>query len=156
MRDHHGCAEPLSLDPAGIYGSGPGEVLAAPTLDSGGEARLNILKVNFDELYRRHLCRHSQVGINVIHLAAVFGSYLGLFGLALPVVASPWPLLAIPALYIIALGFNVPARVLLASTLFVVGFFAMFLWLPPLPMWFCLGLVVLCHVIQNWSHRIYD
>jgi hypothetical protein len=30
------------------------------------------------------------------------------------------------------------------------------LWLPALPAWFCLALIVLSHVIQNWSHRIYD
>jgi hypothetical protein len=125
-------------------------------MDLGNEARLNILKVYFEELYRRHLCRHAQFGINVIHLAAVFGSYLGLFGLALAVIDSPWPLLAIPVLYFVLLVFNVPGRVFLASVFFVAAFFGIFLCLPALPAWFCLALIVLSHVIQNWSHKIYN
>jgi hypothetical protein len=129
--------------------------VVSPAVALGDEARLNILKVNFDELYRRHLCRHSQFGINVIHLAAVVGSYLGLFGLAVALVDSPWPLLVIPLPYFVLLGFNVPKRVLLASILFVAGFCAFFLWLPSLPVWFSLALIVLSHVIQNWSHKIY-
>jgi hypothetical protein len=156
MRNYHGCAEPISLDAPVVGTQGPGENVASPAVESGDKVRLNILKVNFEELYRRHLCRHSQFGINVIHLAAVFGSYWGLFGLALAVVGSPWPLLAIPVLYFLLLVFNVPGRVFLASVLFVAGFFGMFLWLPPLPVWFCLALIVLSHVIQNWSHKIYS
>ena len=35
--------------------------------------------VDFAELYARHLCRHSQFGINVIHLAALFGVWFGVF-----------------------------------------------------------------------------
>ena len=37
--------------------------------------------VEFDELYARHLCRHSQFGINVTHLAALFGVWFGVYGL---------------------------------------------------------------------------
>ena len=42
---------------------------------------MNPFRVNFQELYARHLCRHSQYGINVIHVAAVFGIYLALAGI---------------------------------------------------------------------------
>ncbi|MEQ9406153.1 MAG: hypothetical protein RIK87_00445 [Fuerstiella sp.] len=37
---------------------------------------MNLFRVNFEELYRRHLCRHGHFGINVLHLAAVAGIYL--------------------------------------------------------------------------------
>jgi hypothetical protein len=125
-------------------------------VEATGAARLNIFKVNFGELYARHLCRHSQFGINVNHLAAVFGSYLGLFGLAQAIIDSPWVLLAIPVPYFIMLAWNVPLRVLLASFLFVAGFFAIFfLWLSPLPVWLCLVLLVVSHFAQNWAHKFY-
>jgi hypothetical protein len=130
--------------------------MAAPEVAASGAAPLNILKVNFQELYERHLCRHSQFGINVIHLATVIGSYLGVFGLAAALVDIPWVLLAIPVPYFAVLAVNVPVRVLLASVLFVAGFFALFFALPALPVWLCLVLIVLSHWIQNWSHKIYD
>ena len=40
---------------------------------------MNVLSADFQELYERHLCRHSQFGINVAHLACVVGTYLAYF-----------------------------------------------------------------------------
>jgi hypothetical protein len=64
-------------------------------------------------------------------------------------------LLAIPALYFVLLAFNVPPRVLAASLLFMVLFFAFFFALPPLPVWLSLALLVLSHKVQAWSHKLY-
>ena len=51
---------------------------------------MNLFKVNFLELYERHLCRHSQYGINVIHLISVIGSYLALFAIAFRLFENVW------------------------------------------------------------------
>jgi hypothetical protein len=116
---------------------------------------MNLFRVNFQELYKRHLCRHSQFGINVIHLAAVFGSYLALFALALKVAGSPWALLAILVTYLAALSLNLPLHVLLASLLFVALFCVLLFYLPPVPIWAALVLLILSHKGQAWSHKIY-
>jgi hypothetical protein len=115
--------------------------------------RLSLLRVNFAELYERHLCRHSQYGINVSHLATVVGCYLGVFGLLGRVIEAPWPLLTIPLVYLAILAINAPARLLAACALFMGLFFALFLSLPTWPVWLSVGLIVLSHQVQNWSHR---
>jgi hypothetical protein len=122
---------------------------------------MNLLRVNFQELYERHLCRHSQYGINVIHLATVIGTYLALFGIASWLFESWWVLLAIPLPYLAALAFNIPLRVLAVTLVFLGLFFVVFFMLffspyalPLLPVW-CILLIILCHQIQNWSHKIY-
>jgi hypothetical protein len=121
---------------------------------------MNMLHVNFPELYQRHLCRHSQYGINVVHLATVIGSYLGVFWmigwLLAWVIDMPWVLMLIPLPYFVVLAFNVPVRVLAACVAFIAGFFALFFATPALPVWLCPVLLVLCHVVQNWSHRVWN
>jgi hypothetical protein len=117
--------------------------------------RLNLLKVNFQELYERHLCRHSQYGLNLAHLATVVGCYLGIFALLSQLMEPPWVLAVLPLPYLAVLAFNVPLRVLLASGVFVAAFLAMFFAVPPLPLWLALLLIPLCHLLQNWSHKIW-
>ncbi|OAI54601.1 hypothetical protein AYO44_03405 [Planctomycetaceae bacterium SCGC AG-212-F19] len=117
---------------------------------------MNMLRVNFPELYQRHLCRHSQYGINVVHLATVIGSYLALFWIAAWVIDVPWILLAIPLPYFVVLGVNVSARVLAACVVFVAGFFVLFFSIPAPPVWLCPVVLVVCHLVQNWSHRLWD
>jgi hypothetical protein len=116
---------------------------------------MNILKVNFQEIYDRHLCRHSQFGINLIHLAAVGVTYLALFAIAARFPISPWILLAIPAAYAVALAFNVPFHVLAACVVFMALFFGVFLTMPPVPIWLSIVLIIASHQVQNLSHRIY-
>jgi hypothetical protein len=116
---------------------------------------MNIAKVNFQELYERHLCRHSEYGINVIHLAAVLVSYTALFALAAVLVDPAWALLAVPVVYLVLLACNVPPRVLAACLLFLVLFFALFFALPPVPVWLSLVLLVVAHKAQAWSHKVY-
>jgi hypothetical protein len=116
---------------------------------------LSVLSADFGELYRRHLCRHSQYGINVIHVLSVIGVYLGLFALLYQLVQSEWVLLGITVPYLLILVFNLPFRVfvvnLLVMGLIVLGAAA----LPEVSWWWYLPGIVLSYKIQVWSHRIY-
>ena len=58
---------------------------------------MNPLHANFEELYRRHLCRHSQFGINMLHIVSVVGTYLRCFGLVYSLVKSEWITVALTA-----------------------------------------------------------
>ena len=116
---------------------------------------MNLLKVNFLELYERHLCRHSQYGINVIHLISVIGSYLALFAIAFRLLDNVWVWMAVPLVYSVLVAFNLPLRVLGATLVFLIGFFALFFLLPSIPLWVSLVVLVLSHEIQQWSHKIY-
>ena len=75
---------------------------------------MNPLNVNFERLYRRQLCRHAQFGINVLHMVAVAGIYLPLFGIAAAVlslagVEHRWPILAALTLpWFVTVALNVP------------------------------------------------
>jgi hypothetical protein len=116
---------------------------------------MNPFNVNFSELYQRHLCRHSQYGNNVVHLATEIGTYAGVFSLARKMVEPPW-LFLVPVPYFLVLAFQVPMRVLLVCIAFVALFLAVLLSLPELPIWLSLGLIVICYFVQNWSHKLYD
>jgi hypothetical protein len=117
---------------------------------------MNVLSVNFQELYERHLCRHSQLGINVIHLAAVVGTYLALYGLLYGLVPSAWALVGVAVPYLAVLAVNVPGRVFLVNVLFIALLFAAFFALPRLPFWAYLVAIVVCHRLQSWSHKVYS
>jgi hypothetical protein len=116
---------------------------------------MNLFKVNFRELYERHLCRHSQYGINVIHLISVIGSYLALFAIAFRLRENVWVWMAVPLVYSVLVAFNLPLRVLAASLVFMAGFFALFFLLPSIPLWVSFVVLVLSHEIQQLSHKIY-
>lgn len=117
---------------------------------------MNPFHADFAELYRRHLCRHSQFGINVIHVLAVFGIYIALAGIIYTLVGSEWMLLGIILPYLAVVAFNVPFRVLLANVIFMALFFTLFLYLPKLPWWVYLLSIPLFYKIQAWSHKIYN
>lgn len=117
---------------------------------------MNPFNVNFQELYQRHLCRHSQYGINVIHVAAVFGIYLALAGIICSLVESEWPLLGIIIPYLAIVAFNVPVRVLLGNVLFMALFFEVFMLLPRLPWWSYILAIPMLYKIQAWSHKVYN
>jgi hypothetical protein len=122
---------------------------------------VNVLSVNFQELYERHLCRHSQFGINVVHLASVVGTYLALYGIVYWLVRSEWVLLGIAAPYLVVLAPNVPGRVFLVSVVFMALFFMGFFFmasfaLPSLSVWWYLLGVVVFYKIQAWSHKVYS
>jgi hypothetical protein len=124
---------------------------------------MNILRVDFAELYRRHLCRHSQPGINVAHLGSVaityFGGFLLIAHLLSLLEAPPWLLPAALVPYFVVLACNLPVRLLAVSVLGFASLLAAVFLLPPLPTWLALPLsavlIVLGHKSQAWSHRIW-
>jgi len=116
---------------------------------------MNVWSANFQELYERHLCRHSQFGINVIHLASVVGTYLALYGILYGLVSSAWVLFAIAVPYVVILASNIPVRVFLVNVAFLGLFFAVFLALPRLPVWWYVMGIVVFYKIQAWSHKVF-
>ena len=60
---------------------------------------MRLLLVEFHELYARHLCRHSQLGINVAHLIALFATWYAIYGLLFWSVGIEWMLAVLAAEY---------------------------------------------------------
>ena len=124
---------------------------------------MNILKVDFLELYERHLCRHSQLGINIAHLGSVAITYFGAFLLVAQVIAwvgGPWWLLPAALVpYLVVLALNLPPRLLAAMLVFYALFLPLVVLLPPFPAWLVLpvsvALIALGHKSQAWSHRVW-
>jgi hypothetical protein len=116
---------------------------------------MNLLSVDFQELYQRHLCRHSQFGINMAHLASVLGTYVIVGSLVYALAAPTWTLLALVVPYLAILAFNIPLRVFLLNMVFI-GMLLLVCWtLPPFPVWCYPLLLLLFHKLQAWSHKIY-
>lgn len=116
---------------------------------------MRLLLVEFDELYARHLCRHSQTGINVIHLIALAGIWYAVYGLLYWLIPIDW-LLAVPAgLYLAVLAPSLPARILAATALFLALIIAAVLLLPQPPFWVFLIVMPVLYKVQSWSHRFY-
>jgi len=115
---------------------------------------MNPLRANFRELYQRHLCRHSQYGLNVNHLVAVAGTYLGLFGI-IYWLGGWWALAAVTVPYLAVLALNVPARVFAVLLVAVAGLYGLFAALPDLPVWVYAIVIVVCHRVQQWGHKVY-
>jgi hypothetical protein len=121
-----------------------------------GETFVNLFRVNFQELYRRHLCRHSQFGLNVWHLIAVVGIYYSLYGIAFALPGAPWIVGSVLTAYFVILAVNVPWRVLLLDVAVVGALLAVTLAVPQVPVWIHLILLVIWHRFQVWQHRVYD
>jgi hypothetical protein len=117
---------------------------------------MSVLSVNFRELYERHLCRHSQFGINVIHLVSLVGTYLAVFGLIYGLVESEWVLVGLAIPYLLLLATNLPMRVFVVLAVFLALFFLAFLALPPVAFWWYLVGIVVCYEVQLWSHKVYS
>jgi hypothetical protein len=112
----------------------------------------------------------------VIHLAAVVGTYLALYGLAFGLVqglgyvltsfgieagplTSKWVLLGIAVPYLVILAANLPTRVFVVTAACLGIFFAAFVALPPLPVWALWAYpvaIVACYKVQAWSHKLYN
>jgi hypothetical protein len=125
---------------------------------------LSLLHVDFDDLYARHLGRHSQFGINVAHLAALFGLWFGGYATlyqAILLLGPPDGWLIIVALgltYLAFVAINAPYHVWLATAVFMTFFVASVVALPQLPSWSFLAFVLMvpaCYKIQSWSHKIW-
>ncbi|MBS0265955.1 MAG: hypothetical protein JSS02_28750 [Planctomycetes bacterium] len=126
---------------------------------------MNMWQVDFHELYRRHLCRHSAWGLNFYHFVAVLGVYTSLFGLALQSAFQPIGqgfVAAVLAAYFMTLACNVPAKVFMVTLLVVFAVLAAVLFVPGflgrrdiLPAWGHLLLLVTWHRCQVFQHRFY-
>lgn len=122
---------------------------------------MKLFRVDFQELYRRHLCRHSQFGLNVWHLIAVVGVYVALNGIAFALPGAPWIVGSVLLGYFAILAGNIPFRLLLVNFT-IIGLLLLacltlpqLLGLPSLPVWVHLVLLVVWHRCQIWQHRIY-
>ncbi|MBV9124880.1 MAG: hypothetical protein JO112_16115, partial [Planctomycetes bacterium] len=119
------------------------------------EQSLSLWHIQFPELYERHLCRHSQFGLNVNHLVSVAGTYLALMGIVFWLSGSWWVLAGIAVPYLALLVVNVPFRVWLATVAFLGLLFGLFSLLPQLPIWVYPIAIVVFHRIQIWGHKVY-
>jgi hypothetical protein len=117
---------------------------------------MNLLKVNFSELYDRHLCRHSQFGINVIHILAVLGIYLCLYSIVYRLVGIEWLLIGIAGVHLAILALNVPLKVLGSTFAFLATVIALIVSLPTLPAWTYALAIYPFYKIQAWSHKVYN
>jgi hypothetical protein len=116
---------------------------------------VRIWSIEFQELYARHLCRHSQFGNNVVHVLCLMGVYFGLYGLAYRLLPSPWVCVAVAVPYLLLLAVNVPIHVWCATVLFLAGFIAGVLNLPQLPVWCYPIFVAVFYKLQSWSHKAF-
>ena len=123
-----------------------------------GERALRLWSVDFQELYERHLCRHSQFGNNVVHLACLVGMYFALYGIVYALVPAPWGtwiIIGIAISYLVQLAANVPVRVFLVITAFLALFFAALFAMPKLDWWWYAVAVVVFYKLQSWSHWVF-
>ncbi len=117
---------------------------------------MNPFHIDFHELYRRHLCRHSQFGINVLHLIGVAGIYIALYAVAFALPGSVWIIGIALTAYFGLLAFNIPLRLLLANVCFIALLLALYLSLPQVSVWVYLVTIFVWHRFQIWNHKIYD
>jgi hypothetical protein len=124
---------------------------------------MSLFRIEFPELYARHLCRHSQFGINVAHVIALYGIWFALYGITNSLLTlagvGPWGLLLPAAIYLAAVAANVPLQVWAVTGVFVALLLAPFFVLPELPVWMIAVYVLLVPVwykVQAWSHKIWD
>lgn len=126
---------------------------------------LSLWKASFSELYSRHLCRHGEFGINVLHLIAVYGIYLSIYSLVGRVVMILLPdsdlltqsiALTVASLpYVILMLKNLPWYVLLIVLLSVASLIPAGAALSSVPWWLHLILIPAWHRLQLWSHKVY-
>ena len=117
---------------------------------------LSVVHVEFPELYARHLCRHSQLGINVAHLVALFGVWFGVYGALYWLFDTPWVPVGMAGAYAGVVAVNVPPRVGLAVALFLALLVAAVLLLPELPVWAYLMMIPVFYKLQAWSHKLFN
>jgi hypothetical protein len=126
------------------------------TLTKPTSRPLSLLHVDFEDLYARHLCRHSQLGINVAHLVALFGIWYAVYRIVYSLVPVEWVPVALAAAYLAVLVPNAPLRVLAATGAFLALFVVAVIWLPALPIWAYLVMVPVFYKLQSWSHKVFN
>jgi hypothetical protein len=114
-----------------------------------------IWSVDLQELYERHLCRHSQFGNNVVHVLCLIGVYFGLYGIAYSLAPSLWTVVGIVGAYVLLLSLNVPIHVWFVTVVFLAGFSATLLAMPNIPVWWYPGITIVFYKLQSWSHKMF-
>lgn len=131
-------------------------------MSAGTTRPLSLLHVDFDGLYTRHLGRHSQLGININHLLALYALWFGIYA----TITQTARLAGLPAWWAIPVGLAtgylavVSLRSPLSVTLATAGFLALFvasvLAIPPMPAWaipLLLLLIPAGYKFQSWGHK---
>jgi hypothetical protein len=116
---------------------------------------MSLLSVDFGELYARHLCRHSQFGINVVHLAALIGVWYGVYAVVYALAQVEWLPVALAVGYFVLVALNAPVRVCVATAAFLALFLAALFWLPALPVWVYLVGIPVFYEVQTLSHEVF-
>lgn len=119
---------------------------------------MSLLWIDFNELYARHLCRHSQLGVNVVHLAALAGIWYGVYAALYTVTASPYVPIGLAMCYFAVLALNTPPRVLAVVAVLLALLVAAVVAVPAPPQWafwiYLLPIPIL-YKVQSWSHTIW-
>jgi hypothetical protein len=116
---------------------------------------MTLLRFDFAELYERHLCRHSQWGNNVAHLAALFGMWFGVYALVFYVTQSALVPVAMALAYLTLVAWNAPLRTVIATAVFLAIFLAAVVWIPPAPLWVYVVMIPIFYEIQVYSHKVF-
>lgn len=122
------------------------------------ESKLNPLKVNFDELYRRHLCRHGQFGINVLHLVSVVITYVSVIEILFQIPGAKWIIGAIWVSYSVLLLCNLRPGLFVLTNTGLAVLLGVSVAVPSLPVWLIwvyLSGIIASHRFQLWSHSVY-
>jgi hypothetical protein len=127
--------------------------------------KISIFRINFNEIYRRHLCRHSQFGLNAQHLIAVYGIYYSVYSLVailirhllpqLDVAAQAVTLAVLSIPYLGVLAANIPVTLLPALVVSIALLIAGSVMQTTIPFWLHIVLIVMWHRFQLWSHKRY-
>lgn len=119
------------------------------------ERPMNLFRVEFEELYQRHLCRHSQFEVNVVHCVTLLGilySFGGILYWLIPLSL----LLILGVFFLLLVAFNLPPQLSLVTILLAMGLCGA-IYYGPLPwVWGYLILIPLCYKLQTVSHQIYS
>ena len=76
------------------------------------ERSMHPFKIEFVELFQRHLCRHSHFGVNVIHLITLLGIWCSFAGILYGVLPLP-VLMTLGTLVFTLVAVNTPNRLML-------------------------------------------
>ncbi|MCA9067763.1 MAG: hypothetical protein KDA84_02500 [Planctomycetaceae bacterium] len=116
------------------------------------------MSVSFDELYRRHLCRHGQFGINILHLASVIVTYVSVIEILFQFTQAIWIVGAIWGSYSLLLLCNLRIGLFLVTNVVLAAMLGLAVVLPPLPVtwaWVYVLVILASHRFQLWSHSVY-
>jgi hypothetical protein len=120
---------------------------------------LSLVRIHFQELYQRHLRRHSQLGVNVVHLVALIGVWFSVYSALFALTGSPYVPAGLAVAYFSVLVVNTPLRVLIAVGMLLMLLVGAVVAIPTLPAWaFWVSLlpIPILYKLQAWSHRVWN